>query len=189
MDSIVSQMIANIFQNEVYCMDQLIIRQGTQKDLKNIQHVLVASQWFTYHTLFSKTSIQKIIDRYYNTERLSEEIACINATWHGYIVAEIHGEIVGVIGGGMRDEYDGEVYVLYLHPEKRLKGVGTQLLNKFTHIQKFTYGANEQWVAVAKGNIYGIPFYEARGFEFQYESASYAAIDDNDISLWYKRKI
>lgn len=170
-------------------MEQIIIRQSTQKDLKNIQNVLIASQWFTYRELFSAISIQKIIDRYYNTERLAEEIACINATWHGYIVAEMHNEIVGVIGGGMRDEFDGEVYVLYLHPEKRLRGVGTRLLSKLTHIQKFTYGAEEQWVAVAKGNMYGIPFYEARGFEFQHASASYAAIDDNDVSLWYKRKI
>ncbi len=170
-------------------MDALIIRQATQKDIDQLQDVLITSQWFTYGKLFTQTSIQKIIDRYYNSERLSEEIACINATWHGYIVAELHGKIVGVIGGGMRDEYESEVYVFYLHPDMRTKGIGTQLLNKFTSIQKFTYGAEEQWVAVAKGNEYGIPFYEARGFEFQYESASYAAIDDNDISLWYKRKI
>lgn len=170
-------------------MDQLIIRQATHNDLQNIQDVLIASQWFTYRKLFSQSSIQKIIDRYYNAERLAEEISCINATWHGYIVAEMHNEIVGVIGGGMRDDYASEVYVLYLHPEKRLKGIGSKLLNKLTQIQKFTYGAQEQWVAVAQGNIYGIPFYEAHKFEFQHASASYAAIDDNDISLWYKRKI
>lgn len=170
-------------------MESLSIRQATQKDIAQIQNVLIASQWFTYRNLFSKTSIQKIIDRYYNTERIAEEIESINATWHGYIVAELLGEIVGVIGGGMRDECDGEVYVLYLHPEKRDKGIGTHLLNKFTSIQKFTYHAEKQWVAVAKGNEYGIPFYEARGFKFQHESPSYAAIDDNDISLWYKREI
>lgn len=170
-------------------MSRLSIRQATPKDLIQIQNVLVTSQWFTYRKLFSKTSIEKIIERYYNKERIAEEIACINATWHGYIVAELHDEIIGVIGGGMRNEYESEVYVLYLHPNARAKGIGTHLLHKLTSIQKFTYGAEEQWVAVAKGNLYGIPFYEARGFEFQYESASYAAIDDHDISLWYKRNI
>lgn len=170
-------------------MSPLSIRQATQSDLPQIQEVLITSQWFTYEKIFSKASIEKIIERYYNEERIAEEITCINSTWHGYIVAELNNEVIGVIGGGMRNEYEGEVYVLYLHPEVRTKGIGTQLLNKFTSIQKFTYGAEEQWVAVAKGNEYGIPFYEARGFEFEHESASYAAIDDNDISLWYKRKI
>lgn len=170
-------------------MDTLTIRQATKKDIHKVQDVLITSQQFTYKNIFSESNIQKIIHRYYNLDRLSEEIACINAKWHGYIVAEEQGNIIGVIGGGMRDETDGEVYVLYLHPKERGKGVGTRLLNHFTKIQKYTYGAEEQWVAVAKGNDYGIPFYEARGFTFQYESQSYAALDKNDISLWYKRKI
>jgi len=51
-------------------------------------------------------------------------------------------------------------------------------------------GANEQWVAVAKGNNYGIPFYEARGFIFQHEERSYGTLNaDQDISLKYKRII
>ena len=170
-------------------VSRLIIRQATHADIHAIQQVLIASQWFTYDKLFSKISIQSIIDRYYNLDRLAEEIACINAKWHGYIVAEYENEIIGVIGGGMRDLHDGEVYVLYLHPDKRLQGVGTELLNHLTKIQKFTYGAAQQWVAVAKGNEYGIPFYEARGFIFEYASPSYAPIDEQDISLWYKRKI
>lgn len=170
-------------------MDTFLIRQATPGDLLQIQDVLVTSQWFTYSDLFEQVSIQKIIDRYYNEERLLEEITSINATWHGYIIAELNDKIVGVIGGGMRDEYDGEIYVFYLDPTMRGQGIGTKLLRKFTDIQRYTYKAEEQWVAVAKGNEYGIPFYKARGFEFQYESASYAAIDDNDVSLWYKRKI
>lgn len=170
-------------------METLIIRQATKKDIHKVQDVLITSQRFTYKGIFSEANIQKIINRYYNLDRLSEEIACINASWHGYIVAEMNGDIIGVIGGGMRNEVEGELYVLYLHPNIRGNGVGTRLLNHFTQIQKYTYGAEEQWVAVAKGNTYGIPFYEARGFIFQYESQSYAALNDNDISLWYKRKI
>lgn len=170
-------------------MDKLTIRQAAYKDVYQIQDILVASQWFTYKHLFSKANIQKIIDRYYNLERLAEEIATINASWHGYIVAEDAGQIIGVIGGGMRNHVEGEVYVLYLHPEKREKGIGTKLLNHLTDIQKDLYNAKVQWVAVAKGNHYGIPFYEARGFIFQYASPSYAALDEHDISLWYQRNI
>ena len=170
-------------------VEHLYIRQATSRDMEQIHDVIVKSHWFTYNDLFAPSSIEKIIERYYNPERLLEEITCINATWHGYIVAIVNEKIIGVIGGGMREEEEGEVYVLYLDPEVRNNGVGTELLIKFTMIQKFTYGAKEQWVAVAQGNKYGIPFYEARGFEFQYASPSYAAIDDNDVSLWYKRNI
>lgn len=170
-------------------MKGISIRQAMRKDAHEIRQVLILSHWFTYENLYKKVEIQEMIDRYYNPERLVEEIACINATWHGYIIAESEGEIIGVIGGGMREEEVGEVYVLYLHPAMRQRGVGTLLLNHFTKVQKFTYGANEQWVAVAEGNQYGIPFYEAKGFTFQYAEASYAPVGDKDISLWYKRKI
>lgn len=170
-------------------MNDLFIRQATKKDIYKIREVLILSHWFTYENIYTKAQIEQIIHQYYNVERLTEEITWINATWHGYIVAEREREIIGVIGGGMRDKKDSEVYVLYLHPNMRQLGVGTLLLNHFTKIQKFTYGAEEQWVAVAKGNEYAIPFYEAKGFVFQYERPSYAPIGDQDISLWYKRNI
>lgn len=181
--------ITNSLQNEVYKMDALVIRQATRKDIHQIRKVLISSHWFTYEKLYTKKQIQTMIDVYYNLGRLTEEIKCINATWHGYIIAEQENTIIGVIGGGMRDKKDSEVYVLYLDPETRQQGIGTLLLNHLTKIQKFTYGAVEQWVAVAKGNDYAIPFYEARGYIFQYASPSYAPISEKDIALWYKRKI
>lgn len=171
-------------------MKSIVIRQATVKDARSIQEVLTTSQWFTYGKLFTKDYIQKLIERYYNIKRIEQEIENIDATWHGYIVAEKDGEILGVISGGMIDDDTGEVYVLYLTPTIRGRGVGTRLLNFLTKIQKHRYGATEQWVAVAKGNIYGIPFYEARGFVFQHEEQSYGtSSEDQDISLKYKRKI
>lgn len=171
-------------------MKPFTIRQATANDAKSIQTVLTRSQWFTYENLFTTDYIQKLIERYYNIERIEREIKSIDANWHGYIVAEENGNIIGVIGGGMVDETTGEVYVFYLEPTTRGRGVGTRLLNFFTKIQKHTYGAKEQWVAVAKGNVYGIPFYEARGFVFQHEEQSYGSNNqDHDISLKYKRTI
>ncbi|MBO1911114.1 GNAT family N-acetyltransferase, partial [Microvirga sp. 3-52] len=92
--------------------------------------------------------------------------------------------------GGMINSTAAEVYVFYMDPDYRGLGVGTRLLNFFTKVQKHSYGATEQWVAVAKGNDYGIPFYEARGFIFQHEELAYGtSVDDQDISLKYKRQI
>ena len=171
-------------------MDSLIIRQSTIRDAIGIVDVLTASQWFTYRSLFSEDYIRELIQQYYNMQRIEQEIVSIDRKWHGYIVAEMDNTIVGVIGGGMLNLDSGEVYVLYLNPTMRGSGIGTRLLNFLTKVQKHKYGAKEQWVAVAKGNNYAIPFYEARGFIFQSEKQSYGStVKDHDISLMYKRKI
>ena len=171
-------------------MNNLRIRQATINDAQSIRDVLTASQWFTYDLLFDKEYIQKLISHYYNIARIKDEIRNVSSKWHGYYIAEEHGSVTGVIGGGMLDQTTAEVYVFYIDPILRGRGIGTRLLNSFTKIQKYRYGANEQWVAVAKGNNYGIPFYEARGFIFQHEERSYGTKEvDQDISLKYKRKI
>lgn len=171
-------------------MKSISIRKAMLMDAQGIINVLTKSHWYTYKTLYSKSYIQKILDQYYTIERIKKEISSNNEQWHGYYIAESHGEIIGVISGGMINNTAGEVYVFYMDPIFRGKGIGTRLLNFYTKIQKHTYGAEKQWVAVAKGNTYGIPFYEARGFEFQFEQPSYGTkIEDGDISLMYKRTI
>lgn len=171
-------------------MNSINIRQATKKDAQAIVDVLTRSQWFTYEQLYAKAYIENMLSEYYNMQRIEEEIVSISRAWHGYLVAEQGNEIIGVIGGGMIGEVVGEIYVFYLDPTKRGAGVGTRLLNFFTKMQRYTYGATEQWVAVAKGNMYGIPFYEAKGFQFQYETPTYgSSIEDGDISYKYKREI
>ncbi|QUW22766.1 GNAT family N-acetyltransferase [Sporosarcina sp. Marseille-Q4063] len=171
-------------------MDNLVIRQATLYDTKAVTSVLVESQWFTYKHLYSKSYIQNLVDQYYNEQRIKSEIMLISDKWSGYFLAEKAGKVIGVIGGGMINSTAGEIYVFYMDPNYRGLGVGTRLLNFFTKVQKHSYGATEQWVAVAKGNYYGIPFYEARGFIFQHEELAYGTTeDDQDISLKYKRQI
>jgi len=169
---------------------KLHFRQATLHDAPFIAEILIESQWFTYKNIFDKVYIQRMIDNYYNIKRIEEEICQVSSKWNGYYVAEDCGSILGVIGGGMINNVAAEVYVFYMNPQLRGKGIGTRLLNFFTKIQKHKYGANEQWVAVAKGNEYGIPFYEARGFIFQSEELSYGTSPEElDISLKYKRSI
>ena len=171
-------------------MDNIVIRQATANDTKAVASVLVASQWFTYNHLYSKSYIQNLIDHYYNEQRIRDEISSISDKWSGYFLAELEGKVIGVIGGGMINATTCEIFVFYLDPSFRGLGVGTRLLNFFTKVQKHSYGATEQWVAVAKGNHYGIPFYEARGFIFHHEELAYGtSADDQDISLKYKRQI
>ena len=89
----------------------------------------------------------------------------------------------------MADDTLGELYVLYLDPNRRGEGIGTLLLNAVTAQQK-EWGATEQRVAVAKGNQKAIPFYEARGFRFLSEKDSYfSAKQEGYVTLHYIRKI
>ena len=171
-------------------MKPITIRRAIRNDAAAITDILVTSQWFTYEKFYSEDYLTKLIEKYYNVKRIEQEIVTINEQWHGYFIAEKDGIIVGAIGGGMTSETTGEVYVFYLDPLMRGMGIGTRLLDFFTKIQKYTYGAQEQWVSVAKGNMFGIPFYEARGFIFQHEELAYGtSIEDQDISLKYKRDL
>lgn len=171
-------------------MTEVLVRSARKNEAKTIADLLSRCQWFTYRELFSDGYIEQLIMKYYNVERVKQEVTTIDKSWHGYIVAEREQTIVGVIGGGMTSETDGEVYVFYVDPEARGSGIGTRLLDFYTKLQKHTYGAERQWVSVAKGNMYGIPFYEARGFSFEREEISYGATEaDEDISLVYSRII
>jgi ribosomal protein S18 acetylase RimI-like enzyme len=58
----------------------------------------------------------------------------------------------------------GEVFVLYLDPERRGEGIGTLLLDAITR-QQLAHGAHEQWVSVEPENVKGLPFYKARAFQ------------------------
>lgn len=171
-------------------MNKVSIRRAAQQDAKPMADLLAKCQWFTYEELYSEEYIENLISQYYNVQRVEEEIIYISRDWHGYFIAEIDKRIVGIIGGGMTEASIGEIYVFYIDPSLRGKGIGTRLLDFFTKYQKFTYNAYEQWVAVAQGNQYGIPFYEARGFTFQHKELAYGTTEeDQDISWKYKREI
>ena len=89
----------------------------------------------------------------------------------------------------MESDTLGELYVLYLDPNRRGEGIGTLLLNAVTGQQK-QWGATKQRVAVAKGNQKAIPFYEARGFRFLSEKESYFKPEQEGyVCLHYIREI
>jgi ribosomal protein S18 acetylase RimI-like enzyme len=167
-----------------------IIRQAQPGDEDEIAKVCTEGQWFTYKDIYTKEEIEKIIGKDYTPARISKEIEDISPEWNGYYVAEIEGEIVGAIGGGMTNPNVAEIYVMYLHPDRRNQQIGSKLLNAYTELQQSEYQANEQWVSVAKYNDKGLPFYEAKGFTFVEEQASHEMDPQQEhISLRYKRKL
>lgn len=166
------------------------IMKANQIHIDGIAKVCSEGYRSTYGNTHSKEYIERIIQDFYNNERIYEEVKTSNRDWGGYFVAVEEGKVVGAGGGGMIDDKTGEIFVLYLDPTRRNEGIGTELLNAITKQQKEEFGAKKQWVSVQKGNLKGIPFYEARGFKYKYEKDGYAnSENDSYISLRYFRDI
>jgi GNAT superfamily N-acetyltransferase len=167
----------------------IIVKKADPVHTEGIAKVCSDGYRDTYKETHSNEYIERIISEFYNHDRITEEIHYSGSGWDGWYVALEEEEVVGAIGGGMPHETKGEVYVLYLDPTRRGEGIGTLLLNALTEVQK-SKGATQQWVSVAKGNQKGIPFYEARGFQFVSEQQAFGNDEQEDyVSLRYCRNI
>lgn len=167
----------------------IIVKKAEQVHTEGIAKVCSDGYRDTYRETHAEQYIERIIREFYNHDRIQEEIGSSGPGWDGWYVALEEDKVVGAIGGGMLDETKGEVYVLYLDPARRGEGIGTLLLNALTDVQKGK-GAAQQWVSVARGNQKGIPFYEARGFQFVSEQQSFGNDEQEDyVSLRYCRSI
>ena len=162
------------------------IRKAELKDAEGIKTVCSDGYRQTYPDLISPQHIEKVIQKFYNVERIESEITTTGKEWNGWFVAVEQNKVAGAGGGGFIAEGTAELFVLYLDPARKRQGIGTQLLDAITKDQ-VERGAKEQWVSVAKGNAMGIPFYEAIDFEFQSEQPAYEM--DGYTSLRYKRTI
>jgi GNAT superfamily N-acetyltransferase len=160
------------------------------KHIPGISKVCSDGYRTTYSETLTKEYIERIIKEFYNPERLLNEVTTTSREWGGYFVAVENDEVIGAGGGGMITDTAGEVFVLYLDPKRRNEGIGTKLLAAITKQQKEEFKANEQWVSVQKGNIKGIPFYEAKGFIYKYEQNGFENLEgENYQSLRYYRQI
>jgi len=164
------------------------VKRGLPKHVEGICRVCIEGRQEAVGHIQSPENIRRNNKIFYNYDRVHRELDETDG-WDGYFVALDNGVVVGAIGGGMIDEDQSEIYVLYLDPERKREGIGTQLLNHLTNVQR-KKGAKKQWVSVLKGNDKGIPFYEAKGFHFMYEKEAYGNVDGEDyISLRYRRDI
>lgn len=165
------------------------IRKAVFEDARGISKVCSAGYRKTYPELLAESQIEGVIREFYNEERIQKEITEVGQEWNGWFVAVDGGLVVGAGGGGFTGKESAELFVLYLDPDRKREGIGSKLLLAITEDQ-LARGAKEQWVSVAKGNMMGIPFYEAVGFDFQEEHPSYGGLEEEgNRSLRYKRKL
>lgn len=165
------------------------IQKANPSHVQGIIKVCSEGNWATYRDIYTNEYIERVINEFYNQERILEEVTTSDRQWGGYFVAIENDEVIGAGGGGMTGDTDGEVYVLYLDPSRRNEGIGTLLLDAITQQQKEEFHASKQWVSVQKGNQKGIPFYEAKGFVYVHEQHGYGNEEEDYKSLRYSRLI
>ncbi|MRX74397.1 GNAT family N-acetyltransferase [Bacillus lacus] len=165
------------------------IVQAEPVHAESIVQVCIEANRHTYQNLYSEETLKRIIGEFYYFDRIMDEILNTGREWNGWLAALDGEAVVGAIGGGLIDDRNAEIFVLYLNPFRRGEGIGTLLLYAYTELQR-KWGAENQWVSVAEGNEKGIPFYEARGFQFVEQQKAYSSLEEeNYTSLRYRRNI
>ena len=139
------------------------VRAARDEDVAAIVDICARGYRHTYPTLLSSEFIERMLAESYTPELVAKQIAAAPPDWLGYQVAEENGRVLGVAAGGLTAPGTGELFMLYLDPDERGRGLGTLLLDHVTG-QLRGQGATEMWAAVLAGNDQGIPFYRARGF-------------------------
>jgi GNAT superfamily N-acetyltransferase len=139
------------------------VRPATVDDAARIGEICATAYRDTYRDLLPSDFVERTIRDFYGVERVRREVAADAPHWLGYQVVEEGGRVLGAAGGGMTSPAVGELFVIYLDPAERGRGLGTLLLDRVTG-QLREAGAVEMWASVFEGNAKGIPFYEARGF-------------------------
>ncbi|HWS34163.1 MAG TPA: GNAT family N-acetyltransferase [Actinoplanes sp.] len=161
----------------------VLVRAARDDDATAIRDICVRGYWRTYPGLLSSEFIERMLDGSYTLEQVAKQIPAAPPGWLGYQVAEEDGRIVGAAAGGLTGPGEGELFVLYLDPDERGRGLGTLLLDRVTG-QLRELGAARMWVAVLDGNELGIPFYEARGFRKVERRRTHGSTEADDAWSW-----
>jgi len=145
-------------------MTSYTIRKAVETDLPSLAAMLRISWKDTYTGLLPDDEIDRTIARIYSVDALRNAIQ--DSDWTGYYIAVKDGVVLGAGGGAFKSPDSSELYVIYVHPEMRYRGIGRRLLDAIT-AELIMQGAKDQWVSVTQDNAKGVPFYEARGFELK----------------------
>ncbi|OEH93562.1 GNAT family N-acetyltransferase [Bacillus solimangrovi] len=164
-------------------------RKARLEDVKGIIQVCSDGYRNTYPELIQMDHIENIIMEYYNENRIKNELSNISQEWNGWFVAVENGQVIGAGGGGFVAPEIAELYVIYLNPNRKREGIGSNLLAIITEDQ-IKRGAKQQYVSVIKGNLIGTPFYEKVGFIYDSEHPAHGLPEEEGYkSLRYKRNL
>jgi ribosomal protein S18 acetylase RimI-like enzyme len=164
------------------------VRAATSDDVAAICEICTVAYHDTYANLVPDDYVERVIDEFYRPERVAGEIAPSPPSWFGYLVVEEDGRVRGTAGGGVTAPGVGELFVIYLDPAERGRGLGTLLLDRIIE-QVAGAGAAELWASVVVDNEKGLPFYRARGFEQIGKRKAHGAGPADDVWTWRMRRL
>jgi ribosomal protein S18 acetylase RimI-like enzyme len=135
------------------------IRQATGSDVSAVKRVAERSWENDYPEFVSRETIDDTVEDWYAEEKLTEVVDADDAE---IFVADDDG-IVG-FAHAVWDQTEGDILRLYVSPESRREGVGTELLGSVRD-ELFGRGVDRIRAMVLAENELGNAFYEEHGFE------------------------
>jgi len=142
----------------------LVIRPVELRDIEAVQNVARQSWIHTYKDIYPNEYIDSFLSRAYSAERLEQSIIRDqNDQGRKFLIAEIHPseEVIGYVHVMKESEGIYELLRIYLLPENKGMGIGTELINE---VQKLN-GISKLKAWVAEFNQMARKFYEARDFK------------------------
>jgi len=140
----------------------MAIRDATTDDVDAIQEIAKTSWTADYPDILSRESIQEGLDDWYSDRRIEDSIIWSRALM---LVAERDDGIVGFAHATWDvDETDGNILRVYVDPDHRGAGIGSELLEE-TRDRLFDVGVGRVKAMVLEGNDLGNAFYREFGFE------------------------
>jgi ribosomal protein S18 acetylase RimI-like enzyme len=139
------------------------LREASKQDIDELTAVARQSLTQSYGEFLAAETIDQMIDRWYDDDRVSKLIIDHHAMLE---TAEIDGDIVGFVQGRLvgTDPVVGEIEWLHVLPDHRGSGVGVQLLAEIQDTFR-DRGATVVHGLVLGDNEDGTGFYTHHGFE------------------------
>lgn len=140
----------------------MTIRTATPEDAEGVRTVAEESWEADYPEILSSESIQEGLDEWYSVSGIED---AIERSYSRTLVAQRDGSVAGFVHAIWDVEKgDGHVLRLYVHPDHRGRGIGTDLLEAACE-ELFDSGADCVRAMVLEANDVGNEFYSDFGFE------------------------
>ncbi|AXR76995.1 GNAT family N-acetyltransferase [Natrarchaeobaculum sulfurireducens] len=140
----------------------MAVRDATTDDVDAIREVAERSWTADYPDILSRESIQEGLDDWYADRRIEDSIIWSRALM---LVVERDEGIVGFAHATWDvDETDGNILRVYVDPDHRGVGIGSDLLEA-TRDRLFDIGVERIKAMVLEKNDLGNAFYRGFGFE------------------------
>lgn len=162
------------------------IRKASKEDIKDVSRVYVDSWRTTYRSLVPDDYLDEL--SYEDTEKRWIDFLNYENEPFIYVAINDTGKIIGFASGKSINEnnFDGELYSLYLLQECRGLGVGRQLVSAIAkHFKE--KGIDSMMVWVMKQNKSGLGFYERMGGkEYIHRTSEFGGTVVEDVAYGWK---